>query len=160
MATYSQELTLVRQRVHSSWDVVRGPATSAQISALRGAVRTQLGMALPEAYAQFLAECNGFRVNDGRILGVDADLTGDASPSAPQGVDACLALNLDREAARQAVGRRERYLFLAWYGEVGWVMKEDGSFWEIDAETLDEVEPFRDGVAMLRWVARRIGTDV
>lgn len=156
MGTYAAELATLRSRARGDDDVVRAPAGPAAIRALREAVRRQLGLLLPGCYEAFLAECNGFSLASRRVLGVDADLTGDPAATAPRGPDACLGYNLEREAARLRGHRPQRSLFLAVNGDVAWVMKEEGSFWEIDPDTLEEIERYHDGVTMLRSVARRV----
>lgn len=160
MGMYDSALADLRLHATSQRDLVRGPATKAQVQRLRAALKAQLGLTPPQAYEDFLRACNGFRVDDGRVLGVDADLTPDAAPDAPSGTrDGCLAFNLDRREAEQESGRTEPFLYLAWYDEATWGVKPDGSCWERDPETCEDIEPYRDCGHMLESVTRRIGGD-
>lgn len=153
MGTYTADLATLRGRARPG-DVVRPAACSAQIQLLREAVRVQLGVSLPDAYASFLAECNGFSVEGMHVLGVDADITSDSSPHAPAGFAGCLATNLARERARLSVRFPPRFLVVASDRDHVWGMKEEGSFWKVDALTHREVHRYGDGVAMMHCIAR------
>lgn len=160
MGMYDAELAGLRARATSSTDIVRGPATLEQVQRLRAAVKTRLGLTLPHAYEDFLRACNGFRVDRGRVLGVDADLLPNPPADAPRGpLDGCLAFNLDRRDAEEEAGIHEPFLYLAWYDEATWGMKPDGTFWERDPENCDDIEEWRDCAHMLESVTKRIGGD-
>lgn len=160
MGRYDHVLAGVRERATSYYDIVRGPAALADIQRLRAAVQTRLGVTLPQAYEDFLLQCNGFRLDDGRVFGVDADLMAAPAPDAPTSrLDACLAFNLERRDAEGEAHIDDPFLYLAWYGESTWGMRPDGTFWERDPETCADIERYSDGVHMLESVSRRIGGD-
>ncbi len=70
---YEKDLAQLRERSPSRRDRIGAPASVEQIRALDQASKREFGIALPEAYVEFLRVCNGFRVNDSRILGADAE---------------------------------------------------------------------------------------
>lgn len=161
MGTYDSELADLRRRARSHYDVVRGPATLEQVQRLRAAVQARLGLRLPEAYESFLRACNGFRVDSGRVLGVDADLMASPPPDAPSGVlDGCLAFNLERREAELEAGIDDPFLYLAWYDEATWGVRPDGTCWERDPETCEDIESYRDCAHLLESVTRRIGGEI
>lgn len=154
MSPYATDLAALRGRVRRPGDVVRPGACGPQIHALREAIRLQLGLVLPEAYAAFLAECNGFSIAGLHVLGVDADLADDASPLAARGFAGCLAANVARERARMVTRHASRFLVVAEARDHLWGMKEEGSFWRVEAHTLREVKRFADGTAMMHALMR------
>ncbi|MDN5571818.1 MAG: hypothetical protein L0G22_11310 [Propionibacteriaceae bacterium] len=153
MGTYSSDLATLRGRARAG-DVVRPAACAAQIQLLREAVRLAVGVNLPDAYAAFLAECNGFSVAGLHVLGVDADITSDESPLAPAGFAGCLATNVARERTRRTALVPARLLVVAADRDHVWGMKEEGSFWKVEALTHREVRRYPDGTAMMRSIAR------
>lgn len=160
MGQYDTALANLRRRATSHRDVVRGPATLDQVQRLRAAVKTRLGLTLPQAYEEYLLACNGFRVDDGRVLGVDAEVMAAPTPDAPTSrLDGCLAFNLERRDAEREAGIDDPFLYLAWYDEATWGMKANGTCWERDAETCDDIEEWRDCAHMLESVTKRIGGD-
>lgn len=160
MSTYHLVLAKLRERATSERDLVRGPASLDDVQRLRAAVKTHLDLTLPKAYEDFLLTCNGFRVDGGRVLGVDADVMAVVTPDAPTSrLDGCLAFNLERREASEEKGYDRPVLYLAWYDEAAWGMRPDGTCWEFDPETLEEIEEWRDCGQMLASVVNRIGGD-
>lgn len=160
MGIYDSALAALRRRATSRQDVVRGPATLDQVQRLRAAMKAHLGLTLPQAYEDFLQACNGFRVDRGRVFGVDADLMVAPTPDAPVGpLDACLAFNLERRDAETQAGITEPFLYLAWYDEATWGVKPDGTCWERDPETCEDIEQYHDCTQLLLSVTGRIGGD-
>lgn len=158
MATYYKALADLRRRATSQHDIVRGPVTLDDVQRLRAAVQTQFGMTIPKAYEDFLRTCNGFRVDGGRILGVDAEFMTTPPADAPtHRLDACLAFNLERRTAVRSSGREEPIIYLAWYDRAAWGMRQDGTYWEIDPVTLENIEEWSDCGQMLTSVTNRIG---
>ncbi len=161
MTAYDSALADLRARARSKYDLVRAPATLDAVERLRAAMQARLDMELPDAYEQFLLACNGFRVDGGRVLGVDGSVMSVATPDAPASVlDGCLAYNLDRAEAGREAGFTEPFLFLAWYDEASWGVKADGSCWERDPESWEDIERYRDVQHMLLSVTKRIGGDI
>ncbi|WP_232549123.1 hypothetical protein [Propioniciclava soli] len=153
MGTFTTDLATLRRRARSG-DVVRPAACAAQIQHLRQAVRLELGVCLPRSYASFLAECNGFSVGGFHVLGVDAEIAADTSPLAAAGFAGCLATNRAHERARLTTRLPHRFLVVAANRDHVWGMKEEGSFWQIEALTRREVQRYADGDAMLHALAR------
>lgn len=129
------------------------PADDHQIELLDSAIHDLLGLRLPTAYRQLLQRCNGYRVDDWHLFGVDAGLAGGAGDVT--GLDGCLAFNADRKSANADAGIDEPFLYLAWFGDSTFCVKADGSCWEQDPETTEDVEHYRDCAAMLESVLRR-----
>ncbi|WP_300080804.1 hypothetical protein [Propioniciclava sp.] len=154
MGPYAADVALLRGRARRPGDVVRPGACVARIRALREAIRLQLGLVLPEAYAAFLAECNGFSIAGLHLLGVDADLADDSSPLAARGFAGCLRVNLAREQARMTTRCPSRFLVVAEARDHMWGMKEEGSFWRVELHTLRELERFPDGATLMHTLAR------
>lgn len=152
---YGTELAHLKQRFEPDHDRWGDPAAPDQIRALRVRAKSRLGFDLPTAYERFLSEANGVRIDDGRIFGVDADLAPSAD-SPVEGLDGFMAFNLDRADAYADAGISERFCYLAWYAESVWCMKSDGTFWEQDPETLEDVMEYHDCEKMLKDVIHRI----
>lgn len=161
MSHYDSALADLRRRATSHYDVVRAPATLDAVQRLRAALTTRLGLTMPVAYEEFLMACNGFRVDDGRVLGVDADLMAVAAPDAPAGrLDGCLAFNTERRDSNAAAGFHEPFLYLAWYDEATWGVDPDGVCWERDPDSCENIERYRDCQHMLQSVTKRIGGEI
>lgn len=151
---YEKDLAQLRERSPSRRDRIGAPASVEQIRALDQASKREFGIALPEAYVEFLRVCNGFRVNDSRILGADAETLpgGETLPA----LDGFLSVNRSRRAEFARSGLENDVIILSWIDRSTFVMKPNGTFWEQDPLSGEDIEQFMGGTTLIRSVVRRV----
>lgn len=130
---YSGELRKIAnimQGFHGVWDLP-SPATSNQINNFIEDTNTALQLKLPDDYIGFLKKCDGIEFDGYIIYGTNNFLENQAD---------CEYIS-------------KKYFIFAEY-DIGWfcMKKSDGSFWELDKPSGQEMQQFLCAGDMIRYI--------